>query len=439
YWQGDNGGATYKGVTGDTITISIPSPNKRVVADLQAYFNNRYEFYGRKLNLVLSKDNGNENTCTDRKAQAQADDEQLHIFAATTASNGNAGQCYHSELARRKIINVSTPQEFGDDELDSYRPYLWQYMMGFDRQFQAMGELVCAHLAKQKAVHSPDPLLAARDRKYGVVLQHVIRDTDLSLQPLFDSLAKCGEKIDPAHVFRLSTNDNAGLDHPEASAAAIARLKADNVTTVFNLGIVFVEQYISSAADSQQYFPEWIFGTYGGNDLNTGIHAFWPQASQRQSIMGVGVSFPNRGINQEPAYWAMKEVDPGVDYNKDLADVGEFVLHYKAMMVLASGIQLAGPNLNPTTFERGLQAATFPYPKDDPTKSGNVGFRGDHSMTADAVEYWWSEAAVGPIGYQTDGSTGAICYIDQAARLNLGAFPKGTDPFFKGPCYAGPT
>src|SRR5581483_7090093 len=48
YWTGDNGGATYKNVTGDTIVVAAPAASPRVMADLEAYFNKRYEFYGRK-------------------------------------------------------------------------------------------------------------------------------------------------------------------------------------------------------------------------------------------------------------------------------------------------------------------------------------------------------------------------------------------------------
>jgi hypothetical protein len=86
-----------------------------------------------------------------------------------------------------------------------------------------------------------------------------------------------------------------------------------------------------------------------------------------------------------------------------------------------------------------MQRATFPYPKVDPTKSGNVGFQGDHSMTDDFTEYWWSETAPAPLGDESPSGAGAFCYVNQAARITPGNWPKGADPFLKGPCYTGPS
>src|SRR5439155_17384244 len=51
YWQGDNGGATSKGVTADEIRIAVPKMTD-TDAQFAAFFNSRFEFYGRKLHLL---------------------------------------------------------------------------------------------------------------------------------------------------------------------------------------------------------------------------------------------------------------------------------------------------------------------------------------------------------------------------------------------------
>jgi hypothetical protein len=440
FWDGDNGGATYPGVTADTITVAVPTEDARALKGLQTYFNSRFEFYGRQLKLVMASAQQT-STCAERKSGAVQDAEQQKAFAGLAANDGNAGLCYNSEIARRKLISVAFGQQYSDESMQEHRPYLWQYSMGFDKSFAAIAEMLCARLGTKPADHTNDPLLRGNPRKYGAILQNVIRDTEISMEPLIAGLRKCGANPDPAHFIRLSTNDDAGFYQPDAVQQAIVKLKQAGVTTVVNLGIVFVEQYIPAAADNQQYFPEWIFSTYGGNDLNLAVHAFWPQPSQRQSIMGIGINGPMRPYENDPAWWAFKEVDPTIDYNAHLGTVNQFNIQYRALMVLASGIQMAGPNLNPTAFERALQRTTFPYPPNDPTRSGNVGFKGDHSMTDDAVEFWWSDAARSPIGVGSDGSAGALCYTNGAARIvpGFGAWPTSPDPFFQGACNTGPT
>src|SRR5690349_17794992 len=51
YWQGDNGGATWPGVTKDTIYIAVPTPNGFTdeYNAMQTFFNNRFELYNRHI------------------------------------------------------------------------------------------------------------------------------------------------------------------------------------------------------------------------------------------------------------------------------------------------------------------------------------------------------------------------------------------------------
>src|SRR5207247_1695555 len=81
------------------------------------------------------------------------------------------------------------------------------------------------------------------------------------------------------------------------------------------------------------------------------------------------------------------------------------------------GFQMAGPDLTPETFERGLRQTRFPNPA-HPIMAGAAGFRdGDHSMTDDAAEVWWSNAARSP--YEDQG-LGTFCYVDAGARRRAG-------------------
>lgn len=429
YWEGDNGGATTKGVTRDTIKLALPYGNQRVADDLMAYFNKRYEFYGRKVVLVAG---GGGETCEQRKSSAVFVDEQLKVFGALDASNGNAGPCFQAEMARRKLISSVHAPTFLEQDMARLSPYLWQYAASFDKILRGIGEMYCARLAGKSAERSPDPLIKAKPRKLGVIIQNVLRDTNLETGALDAALARCGARV--ARYERISSNDDVGLASPDRAQLAMVQFKNDDVTTIVNLGIAFVAQNISSAADSQAYYPEWIFSSYGGFDANLVIKAFWPQSSERQAIFGVTSGPLMRPWSKEPAFVAAKEVDPTIDPVADLGPLQEFVNQYRSLLVVASGIQMAGPRLTPETFGAALQRTSFPYPADDPTKSGDVSFQGDHSMTEEFAEFWWSEAAKSPVGNVSDGSVGAICYVDNGARRRLGRWPTGAGGFFEPPC-----
>lgn len=447
FWEGDNGGATYHNVTGDTISVAVPYGDRRVMDDLAAYFNKRYQTYGRK--YVLNNGGGGASKCSGRRASVDYVDNELHAFAALSSNSGVAGPCFTAEMARRKLISISENSQFADSEMDALAPYLWQYSAGFDRQFQAAGEMVCARWAGKPANHSRDPNLVIQPKRtYGILLENQPRPDEISFQPLFDALAKCGESIDPKHVYRLTADNEAGgtapgsggATDPQAPTEAILQLKRDNVTTVFLFGLTLVEHQIATAAENAKYYPEWIAGSYGNNDKNQAIRAGIPYASQRQALVSLGLAYPNRPITMEPAWAAMREVDPTIRYPADLLEVQDFVLQYKAMLVLASGVQMAGPNLTPQTFEAALQRTKFPYPADDPTLSGNVSFKGDHSMTEGISEAYWMEGVPSPSGVQSDGSPGTFCYLDRVARRQLGSWPAG-DPYFPtdGQCFNGPS
>jgi hypothetical protein len=103
---------------------------------------------------------------------------------------------------------------------------------------------------------------------------------------------------------------------------------------------------------------------------------------------------------------------------------------YHEMLLAASGIQMAGPNLTPQTFSDGLMRTEFPNPPSW-QQEGRVGFPGVHYMTQDASAWWWGETS--PAVYQDEGAQ-ALCYVDHGARYTAATFPTSTDQYFTAPC-----
>jgi hypothetical protein len=213
------------------------------------------------------------------------------------------------------------------------------------------------------------------------------------------------------------------------------QLRNDNVTSVICMCNFFSFGTLQRAADGNAYQPEWITSTFGLNDVNSSFILGAGPSSQMQHTFGL--TFQPRMITplKNPYNVAVQEGDPSV--TPDTATTGEAKLEvYRALLVLASGLQMAGPKLTVESFRDGLRATVFPNPITD-THAGFVGFRPNgYSMTKDGAEWWYSITDTGPFS-DSGGKPGTVCYLDGGNRHELGSWPKGDAPFFSAPCDSG--
>jgi hypothetical protein len=90
-------------------------------------------------------------------------------------------------------------------------------------------------------------------------------------------------------------------------------------------------------------------------------------------------------------------------------------------MVLAAGIQMAGPDLTPQSFARGLQTTTYPNARVPGHVAGKVSISpGQHSYIADASVIWYAPSTSDP----DYGSPGSWCYVGAGRRFEIGHYPK---------------
>jgi hypothetical protein len=430
YWQGDNGGATAKGVTRDTIKIALPTVHNapELRPALEAFFNKRFEFYGRKIQLVSAGGGGD---CVAFKAAAADLDAQG--FFGVLDQNHDDASCFYTDLARRKIVGAFAPALYTERRLTELQPYVWQYLMANDRQFAAVGEMVCSRLVGHPAEFAKG-LQKDQPRKIGIIVQFNTPDEEPDTSPLEQALQRCGSPAVSIYRMKQASDGNVA-----SSQSAILTMQGKGVTSVICLCAIFQETFLGTYATSQTYFPEWILSSYGSNDFNFLIKTVgWPEAEQRTQILGASMQPRQANTDDQPFWWMIQEMNPNVN-KKDLTSYGSSIQNaYRSMLLMASGLQLAGPNLTPESFQRGLHAARFPNP-DHRNQAGKVGFLdNDHSMTNDTVEFWWSESEPSPDDVGSDGgSAGTLCYLDHAARRDNGRWPKGRGTFFDLPCFSG--
>lgn len=445
YWEGDNGGATYQGVTRDTIDVAIPtsedgddtSPNakRRFYNDLRDFLNKRFQFYGRRLVFhYYRSDLG----VAPPGQQADADAVIADKPFTSTFYRAADGFYYNEKLAAAKIPSI-TGSYFGytNDYLSQRSPYLLQYLMPADEMFANLGEWGCKRLVGAKATHAGTPDLQALPRKVGAILQTYYDADPTTLAPFVSEMKRdCNVDVValPKNPVRQGddTNGQSAAVDPVTSRNAMLELKQKSVTTVFCMCQLFTGGALLKAATDEQYFPEWILSTYGPMDINAAYTLGAAPPEQLRNAFGLTFQPKAVRLEDEPFWWAVKEVDPGYQMAASSDNVNNRDEIYRPLLLLASAIQMAGPHLTAQSFADGLWKTNFPNPV-HPNQAGAVGFRPHrYGMTLDGAEFWLSQSGRSPY----TGDSIAVCYVAGGKRYLKGQWPSGLspDPFFNGNC-----
>jgi hypothetical protein len=451
YWKGDNGGATAKGVTRDAVYIAIPTPeNAQGAYDaLFSFFNKRFQLYGRKLvpeycNPASSGGSDQATQVSDAATSASGCGGKYPKPFASTFYRQNNGAYYMPEMAcRYKTIVVGSYSPYDSTFLNRCPGLQFQYPMLADDEFANLGEWVCGRLADRNArwaggndTATPPKPLSSHPRTFGILLEPFTDDDPVNrrgaLAPMLSHLHACGIDVPAKDAI---INPVTGDFDPASAQNAMLQLRQDGVTSVICMCNFFSFGTLQRASDTNGFQPEWITSTFGLNDVNSSFLLGAGPADQLQHTFGI--TFQPRMVNPllNPYNVALAEGDPS--QTPDTATTGEAKLEvYRALLLLASGIQMAGPHLTAQTFRDGLRTTVFPNPVTQ-THAGFVGFASDgYSMTKDGAEWWWSNRDKGPFS-DSAAHRGTVCYLNGGRRYELGGWPRGDAPFFSGRCDSG--
>ena len=438
YWAGNNGGATHRGVTGSVINVIAPCTTKNMAnstleQDFINFFNKRFELYDRRIQPDCQPFSNASDAPTNRAeaetAYADAD------FASMYTNAAEGGVYYYDALAQKGIVAAANADDFLTSSwLRSHDPYVFSYEMAADELFGNLGEWACNWLAGKPPAHAGGTIPASNPtRKFGIFFTYGNTTSPLTTQPLKQALAACGVSITGGADFELNAD---GADPFTDYRNGVLQLSAAGVTSVFCLPTTAATcVQVMAQAQADNYYPEWIMSSYGRGDRSWDFKYDSPPASEMSGLFGITIS--PRQINplHEPWWWAESEVNPAaVNSGADYPNWNN-LLDYHDLLLIASGLQMAGPDLTPESFARGLQRAQFPNPYPEPNREGRVGFAGgSHSMTTDVAVWWWSNTARPPY---SDESAGAICYYDHGTRYPSGQWPRVAGDPFTGACDSG--
>ena len=195
----------------------------------------------------------------------------------------------------------------------------------------------------------------------------------------------------------------------DQATTIIAQLKNRNITTVLCGCDPILPVFLSGVANREKYYPEFIIVGTALTDSDI-VGQLWDQnfASHAFGVSSLNGFVPPTRTIAYAAYKSVRQDEPA--FSVDLI--------YYQMYMLAIGLQGAGPNLNPSTFEQGM----FNYPE----KLGPVGLwkfgPGDRTAANDVREIYWDRNAISTY----NGKTGAYKGTSEQ-RWQAGQVPAG-DP-----------
>jgi hypothetical protein len=428
-WSGGNGGDTTKGVTATEITVTVridsfangmldavassagagknlpketPERIQRTIEGLVEYFNKRFQFYGRKLKLVVYDGKGDVlyETLGQGQEGAQADAlkvaQEYQAFADISAVTAP----YADALASKGVINIGVPY-VPRAWLNARKPFSWTQFTDGSTVAESASSYYATKMAGQPAANAGAPV-AGQPRKLAVVAP----SNEIYQQSVTDGInmlrqAGGGEPV-LNEAYKLQVDS-------QVDANSIAnKITTNGITTVMCACDPIFLKFLTGALASSNYRPEFIMVgvALADNDL---VGQLMEQSVWKHAF-GVSFAGPTQKKGTALGYRAYKSTRP------DEPSLGVELI-YNQLYLLAIGIQMAGPQLTVPSFEKGM----YDYPR----KSGPVGTwgfaPGDYSTSDDAREVYWNPSAQS-VETLTQGA-----YIDSngGARFPTGKWPGG--------------
>jgi hypothetical protein len=406
---------------------------------IASYFPNVRKYMGNDPNnpyfgrhLVAKLINAGSFQCPDvTTAAAKQAAEQDHAFAvvmnfgSTGLAAVNMDAALHAEPASIRPMGFGTLW-LPNSTYQQWAPYDWTQFATGTTIVRQLASFVCSRLVGHPASYSPSSALQAKTRVFGLVHNNYPQTITLAneLKGYLDQ--DCGHNI----IAKEITYNGYDISSAETDATnMVVQLKLAGVTSVLMLTDPLFPLFQMDAAEQQDYYPEWIFSSYGYTDTST-VQRIYPQSEAAGSfgISNLGV-FGGFSVDPGDAFkvWHTyhqvapdgKPCDPntpnGMDHDPSYCLApGQIVTWYYSLLPLIGGILFAGPDLTPQNVTNGLQH--YPptrYGANGPTTDPRPALVGAHpgsfGFIRDAVEWRWVPSFTSP---PPEDKAGWVSYPD---------------------------
>lgn len=433
-FSGGNGGATYQGVTDTTITVTVrelegpsaaeifadisgqsvndsPEAVRDTVVALAEYFSQRFQLYGRHLQIEFFRGEGSgaSELLGGGKERALADATRSAKEFGAFADISAITIPYADALARQGVVNLGSPYPSEKWFVDR-RPYSWSLFPDGTNVVRSAVAAFTGRIPIGSTVQYGGPELLGQPRRFAVVAPENAEYQE-SVASYLDLLSQAGYTIDLNLKYKL---DIASM--PNQASNIVAQLKDRGITTVIcACDPVMLALGMTPKANEQSYNPEWM--TSGLAFVDQDIVSQLIDSTQWAHAFGIAYNAESEPLGRSFPYAAYKQMRPD-----DEPAFGVEEIYYQ-MYMLAIGIQMAGPDLTPQTFEAGM----FAYPGGSGPR-GLWGFgEGDYTPTDDFREIWWDPDRISG----QNNKPGAWVQLGGGRRYTADDPPRGPGGFFQ--------
>jgi len=438
----DNGGATYRGVTADTITVlvfreakneivstilepeGLRATREQEVAFMDAaeiFLNTHYEFFGRTLDLVMFDAPSCPETtpdvpaCKEAAREAAAQDPFAVLWMVPSYPE------VFDEWVREGIISVGG-WHFDDSYFTGRRPYRYDPFMDGTQTADFIAEYYCTKMANQMAthsgavIHSSYPNGGARGqvpRRVGIVTPDLEANI-LAAERVKSLIAAC-DATEPV-VVGYDPDPTRGAQQAGANTTAFIDAQ---VTTVICMCDPIAPVFRTNNMTRNAYFPEFLLPGSGLLDYDKLGRLY----DRQQMAHAFGPSHLNQPVDHS-------ESDASIAWNEagNSGDAcGACNLPWTYYQLLGAMLQSAGPNLTPATVEQGMlnlpDRGGWAESGGDPRRPLSRYGVGDYTGISDMREVYWDANATSRL----DGRPGAYVPMNDGTRYEHGQIPAGLD------------
>jgi len=369
-FSGNNGSATSRGVTGNSIIVSyrIPADNaasvdaavqqiagkynstefsdteadiEQTLGDLVTYFNDHFQMYGRK--IVLKQFNGQGQLTEELSDGGQSEADADGLTAADTigafADVSALSQPYAEALSAQHVVNIGAPY-MSQPWFQQHAPYAYSFFPDCTSLGEEGGAVAVNEVVGRNVAFGGTGVTDGQPRRIAVLAPD---------NPVYQSCAAIVNSALSGDHHPATANLTYTLDFSQLSQEAAGleqQIVNDKITTVFCGCDPITLIYLTGDLDNARYEPEFvnIGAAFTDEDLLAQLfdQSSWAHAAGETN----NGAAPAYGTSL--GYFAAKSVDP------THPPAHEVDIIYEDLYILALGIQLAGPDLTPQNFARGL-------------------------------------------------------------------------------------
>jgi len=429
---GDNGGATWQGVSAKTITVVMYRPKDNAAVDailretgtyidpaaekqqfqlVTDWITKHYQLYGRTIKPVYVQGSCDIAPPVDSCFRGDADSIASSYKPFAVFWDGDTNEsAFFDELSRKGVVNWGG-WGFADSFSDNLRPYHYDLFMGGDVQAEFAGRWYCQRLAGRPAQYAGDAALRSKTRKVVVIYPDTAVTTPAAqhLERVISSCAGPSNVVDGKYSSDTSTA-------AQQSTTSTAKYKAAGVTTALWMSDPIAPAYGTKAEAAQNWHPEEVLA--GGGLLDYDALAQTYDQSEWKHAFGPSDLGQTVNVDQVDAgkIWRAEGKSGSPNANANLLTAYE--------LSLAEGITAAGPKLTPLTYEYGLLTAPG---YDQWTKWHDQRLvyvkwgRGDYTGISDVREVYYDPNLKSP----TNGRAGGYVALRAGARYPIDGMPTG--------------